>query len=422
MEPQIQYARTADGVSIAYITTGDGLPVLYTPNQIISMRHVLSIEAGTAPTTRTRLTVFDHPGIGASQRDVSDFSLDAQVRAIETVVARLAVDQITLVAGATATASAALYAVGHPDRVRGLACLHPTPLMVTDRTAAAMRENWPLAIRRWASARGEGPIAGQRWYGKAIRESLTAEVAAAYCEEFARADLREIYRRIPVPTLICAASEGPDCEGALALASLVPDCRVALGTSGNPALFEFLGVDPVLASRSPSVPGDAHGTAIILFADIVDSTALTERMGDGAFRAASGALDDRVRATMRGAGGTPVEGKVLGDGVMGVFGSATQAIEAARRCVELSAEGELRLHVGLHAGDVIREKDNVYGGAVNIASRICGLSEPGEILVSQTIRDLARTSAGVTFEDRGEHELKGINDPVRVFSVRPESG
>jgi adenylate cyclase len=139
-------------------------------------------------------------------------------------------------------------------------------------------------------------------------------------------------------------------------------------------------------------------------------------LGDTAFRAASRNFEDGVRAAVREHGGTPVDGKVLGDGVMGVFTSAANAITAARRCVELSAD--LPLHIGLHAGDVIGEGTNVYGGAVNIASRVCDLSEPGEIIVSQTVRDLARTSAGVTFEDRGERALKGIADPVRVFSVR----
>jgi adenylate cyclase len=129
-------------------------------------------------------------------------------------------------------------------------------------------------------------------------------------------------------------------------------------------------------------------------------------------------LDERLRAAIREAGGATVEGKTLGDGVLATFASAAQAIAAARRCIELSAESELRLHVGLHAGDVIREADNVYGGAVNIAARICGLSAPGEILVSGTIRDLARTSAGATFEDRGEQLLKGIDEPVRVWAVR----
>ena len=71
----------------------------------------------------------------------------------------------------------------------------------------------------------------------------------------------------------------------------------------------------------------------------------------------------------------------------------------------------------MHAGDVIREDDNVYGGAVNIASRISGLSAPGEVLVSDIVRGLARTSAGVRFEDRGEQALKGIEEPVRVWAV-----
>jgi len=77
----------------------------------------------------------------------------------------------------------------------------------------------------------------------------------------------------------------------------------------------------------------------------------------------------------------------------------------------------LPLHVGIHAGDVIREEGNVYGGAVNIASRVAGEAAAGEMLVSATVRDLARTSAGVSFEDRGERELKGVSEPVRVFAV-----
>jgi len=83
----------------------------------------------------------------------------------------------------------------------------------------------------------------------------------------------------------------------------------------------------------------------------------------------------------------------------------------------------LPLHLGIHAGAVTREKDpdgrdNVYGGAVNIAARISGLSEPGEVLVSETVRSLARTSAGVRFEDRGEQSLKGVGEAVRVWVVR----
>jgi adenylate cyclase len=82
----------------------------------------------------------------------------------------------------------------------------------------------------------------------------------------------------------------------------------------------------------------------------------------------------------------------------------------------------LALHAGIHAGDVIREADNVYGGAVNIAARVAAASAAGETLVSATVRELARTSAGVAFEDRGEQALKGIDDPVRVYSVGWQNG
>jgi adenylate cyclase len=172
---------------------------------------------------------------------------------------------------------------------------------------------------------------------------------------------------------------------------------------------------PAPVRRQPS------STAVILFTDVVASTALTERMGDAAFRDASRALDQQIRAAIRDNGGTPIEGKVLGDGVMGTFASAHEAIAAAQGCNVLSAEFELALHIGVHAGDVIREEDNVFGGTVNIASRICGLSAPGEILVSDVVRGMARSSAGVEFEDPGEQEMKGVGEPVRVFIVRVKS-
>jgi class 3 adenylate cyclase len=158
----------------------------------------------------------------------------------------------------------------------------------------------------------------------------------------------------------------------------------------------------------------------ILFADIADSTGLTERLGDDAFRAKARDLDAALRSTIRDHAGTAIEGKLLGDGVLATFASAAKAIEAALACGRAGDEAGLPLHLGLHAGDVIREDNNVYGGAVNVAARISGLSAPGEVLVSETVRSLARTSAGVGFEDRGEQALKGVGEPVRVWAVEQE--
>ena len=103
---------------------------------------------------------------------------------------------------------------------------------------------------------------------------------------------------------------------------------------------------------------------------------------------------------------------------MAVFTSARQAIDASVRCRDLANEASLPLHLGIHAGDVVREGKNVYGGAVQLASRVQGASAPGEILVSDIVRGLARTSVDMQFEDRGEHELKGIAEPQRLFAVQ----
>ncbi|MDP9237267.1 MAG: cyclase, partial [Chloroflexota bacterium] len=113
-----------------------------------------------------------------------------------------------------------------------------------------------------------------------------------------------------------------------------------------------------------------------------------------------------------------IDGFLSGDGILATFPSASQAIDASLRCGIAGAGGGLPLHLGLHAGDVIREQNNVFGGAVNIASRISALSAPGEVLVSDIVRGLVRTSAGVVFEDRGEHRLKGVSDAQRVYAVR----
>lgn len=158
--------------------------------------------------------------------------------------------------------------------------------------------------------------------------------------------------------------------------------------------------------------------AVILFADIVDSTGLTERMGGVAFRAEAEELDMALRSVISEFGGTPVESKVPAEGVVAVFTSARLAIEAALKCGSTGDSAGLPLLLGVNAGDVIWEGDNLYGGAVDIAARISAESEAGEVLVSATVRGLAGTAAGLAFEDLGEQELNGIGEPQRLYSVR----
>jgi class 3 adenylate cyclase len=221
------------------------------------------------------------------------------------------------------------------------------------------------------------------------------------------ASTRNLVAEIPGARIVTI--EGTYSDNIAQAATAVADFLAGYAP-GTAALLEAL-------ETATHRPMAASGTAVILFADIADSTALTERLGDAAFRGKARDLDAALRAIIRGNAGTAIEGKLLGDGVLAVFTSARQAIEAALACGAAGSHAGLPLHLGLHAGDVIREDNNVYGGAVNIASRVSGLSAPGEVLVSETVRSLARTSAGVTFEDRGEQALKGVGEAVRVYEV-----
>ncbi len=167
----------------------------------------------------------------------------------------------------------------------------------------------------------------------------------------------------------------------------------------------------------PGVHLGADATSIIFFTDVVDSTRLTEELGAVAYRARARLLEDAVTSAIVMHGGTVVPGISLGDGFIGLFTSVGQAIEAARQCVADVGPSGLHLHLAIHQGELLVDGPRIYGGAVNMVARVCGLSGPDEILVSETIREAAAQRHGVRFVDRGEHTLKGIAAPQRVFAL-----
>ncbi len=262
----------------------------------------------------------------------------------------------------------------------------------------------------------------------AINQADAADLFSTVAQMDARGDLP----RVRAPTLVLYEAEGHRtvADSAAHVAATIPGARLLPlphkvmppfeSEPGIRAIEDFLADGDETVTNAPSRQGASSGTAIILFADIADSTALTERLGDGAFRGKARKLDEALRAAISSNGGQAIEGKLVGDGGLATFGAAREAIACAGAIHEAGRHAGLPLHVGVHAGDVIRESNNVYGGAVNIASRVAGEAAAGETLVSGTVRELARTSAGVSFEDRGERELKGVGEPVRVWAVRAQ--
>ncbi len=448
MEREVHYCTTEDGVRIAYCVQGDGLPLVMCPFflESFSLHDIapgMNEFLGELGRER-RLVLFDYRGTGLSDRAaLGGFKDDRDVRDLAAVVNACGLDTFALFGPGAGGPTAMRYAALNPGRVSHLILFSTFALGAATMTpdarygmAALAESNWPMAAQTFAdiTLRKDHPEQALRW-SEVIQRSVTGEAVARLLREMPRDfDVSGCLGDISCPTLVlhrqgggmAPLEEGQRIAAAIPNARLVPldgtGAHFTLGDTGRTlrAVDQFLQdrVASTGATTAPSPERSQGGMAVILFTDIVDSTVLTERMGDAAFRSAARALDGRLRAAIRDAGGTPVDGQVLGDGVMAIFTSAADGIDAARRCVELSAESELRLHVGLHAGDVIREDSNVYGGAVNIAARVCAASAAGEILVSATIRELARTSAGVTFDDRGEHALKGIDDAVRLYGVR----
>jgi class 3 adenylate cyclase/pimeloyl-ACP methyl ester carboxylesterase len=440
--PRIQYARTSDGVNIAYWTLGEGIPLVQTPPIPFSQVQL----ASNMPEDRRwgdfmwgniKLVRYDARGTGLSDRDVTDFSPDAFVSDLEAVVDQAKLDRVALWAFITSGPPAIAYAARHPERVSHL-ILWSTWANTADvlrlpqaqGLLALVDTDWALFTEAAAHS-FFGWSAGELAHRAALhlREGINQETWKAMLQALADSDVTELLPQVQAPTLVLHSREAPlpDIGVARELASRIPNARLVVleGTAAGwevpgeaiTAIRDFLGIATPSASAMP-LASSPSGTAVILFADIADSTRLTEQLGDSAFREKARELDGALRSAIREHAGTAIEGKLLGDGVLAVFTSAREAIECALSCRSAGDGVGLALHLGLHAGDVLREEGNVFGGAVNLASRIADASAPGEVLVSDIVRGLARTSAGVAFDDRGEHELKGIAEAQRLWAVR----
>ena len=444
-QPEIKYCTTSDGVNIAYWTLsggdGEGEPLVCMPWSPFS--HI-ELEWQDPDTRRFfeglasggLLVHYDSRGSGLSDRDVEDLSLASRAWDLESVVGQLGLDRFSLWAPLGTGAVAVAYAAEHPERVTRLIlwCSVVRAEDLTDATQfqgllALADKDWDLFSETMASVIfGWSGGEKARRYANLVRESASPETVLATLPILTQMDVSELLPNVRVPTLVLQRRDMvfPSMDVARNLASQIPDARLVVvdGSSAHVgehtdaiirATNEFLGVATPEPTASTPI---GSGTAIILFADIANSTALTEELGDAAFREKARELDTAMRDAISSAGGTAIEGKLLGDGVLATFGAAHEAIACAQACHDAGSDVGLELHVGIHAGDVIREANNVFGGAVNVAARISDASEVGETLVSSTVRDLARTSAGVSFEDRGERNLKGVSDAVRVWAVR----
>jgi class 3 adenylate cyclase len=169
-----------------------------------------------------------------------------------------------------------------------------------------------------------------------------------------------------------------------------------------------------MRSFGRSVESGDRILASILFTDVVDSTATAERIGDSRWRELISTLNERGQFEVDRQRGRLI--KTTGDGILALFDSSERAVRCAEAAVDAARELGLGLRAGIHSGEVELAPGDVRGLAVHVASRILALAGPGEVLVSGTTYELLAGSS-LEFEDRGEHELKGISGRRRVYAV-----
>jgi len=450
MEPRIQYAKTKDGVNIAFYTLGEGMPFVFMPDMPFSHIQLAFHQPGVRRTVewatrKGRLIAYDPRGCGLSDRDVTEFSLAAHMLDLEAVVDRLGLQRFVLVGGAQSGPVAIAYAARYPEKVSHLILNSPysraSDVLKSPQAqafGALLDQDWIIYTKTVAHTllgRSSGEVA--EGYAAYLRECTNQQAAQATWRAVEAFDVTDLLQQVQSPTLVLYWRDNPwvDNELSRRVAAGIPDARLVLleRTPGVPfyldlveararAIEEFVSKSDEAAGAEQLAPEDIH---TILFTDVEGSTALTQRLGDVKARELLREHERMVREALKAHGGSEV--KTMGDGFMASFSSATKALECAIAMQRAfashneSAEEPILVRVGLNAGEPIAEDDDLFGTAVNRAARITATAKGGEILVANVVRELAE-GKDFLFADRGEATLKGFDESVRLFEVRWREG
>jgi class 3 adenylate cyclase/pimeloyl-ACP methyl ester carboxylesterase len=439
--PPIQYAKTSDGVSIAFWAIGEGPPLVILSNPTVTniqMEWELAFRRIAYERLAQRALVirYDWRGLGASQRDCFDLSPEAASRDLEAVVQSLSLDRFAVYGLGQAPLSF-VYPGEHPDRVSHLILSVPPFQRDYLRRFQAIRmlaeQDWEMFTEFWARIflGWDNPVATQLAVWLRATTDMPSDSVAAIDATFTFSP-EPFLAAIKVPTLILHPRDGEgesrlarSLGGGIAGAHTVAIPGWPFGTVINETvvntILEFINAVPTAPGRPIAAPQvDVSAVRTIVFTDVEDSTALNERLGDEGARNVMREHERLTREALGQHGGSEV--KAMGDGFMAWFPSATRALECAialqRAFDERNAAGSeaMLVRIGINAGEPIAEGDDLFGASVIAAARISARAKGGQILASDVVRQLL-AGKGFTFGDQGEHSLKGFDEPVRLFEV-----
>jgi class 3 adenylate cyclase len=442
MEPQVRYARTADGISIAYWMIGEGEAVVdmgQPPATHIQMEwRIAPIRSWYERFAHhARFIRFDTRGIGLSERDVQAYSADTLVADLESVVDALALSRFHLIGQINSAPGAIAYAARHPDRVARLIlwCGYSRgPEFYGDPGTQALREmvdrDWHMLTDTASRSRfGWQDDEHARDIAALWRATVSPRVMAMMMDTLKGADVSGLLPQVQAPTLVLQR-EKRGADVARRIAAGIPDAAVAMFEGASAAQYlrdaddvwrhiaHFLGYDATVHD------GSRGSVRTVLFTDLVGHTEMMQRLGDESGRAVLREHERITRELLKQYGGAEV--KTMGDGFLASFSSVTRAIDCAialqqaiaSATLPASLDGEgLGVRCGLNAGEPIEEDGDLFGSTVIMASRVAAQAGAGEILIPEPLRHLL-AGKSYAYADRGETMLKGFEDAVRLYEVR----
>jgi class 3 adenylate cyclase/pimeloyl-ACP methyl ester carboxylesterase len=461
--PPIHYAKTADGLYIAYQDIGTSqIPLVFVNGMYshieIYWEWIQFARFVSRLGTHLRVLHLDLRGTGMSDRVTDLPTLEHSLDDVRAVLAAAGVDRAAIYCWGEAAPLGALFAATYPEKT--LAVLLDGPLRLKWApdypwgTTPEDEEEWVARIAAiWGQddhaleigqlTCGDRPEDGP-WHDEAFvrvharlaRFSTTPGGFLAFTKTQYETDARDVARTIHVPAAVLtkpgraslkniAQQQWNPVEENAYCASLIPGARLL--TVPGAACIPFFDqeeayADAIIAFVESVRDEEAEldrMLATVLFTDVVGSTERACELGDRRWTELLERHDQTVRALLARYRGAEV--KTTGDGFLATFDGPARAVKCAQAVCEAVRPLGLEVRAGCHTGEVEllgEEGTDVGGIAVHIGARVAALAGPSEVLVSSTVKDLVAGS-GLVFEDRGERELKGVPEKWRLFAALP---
>ncbi len=441
---ETHFARSDDGLHIAYRVLGDGpIDTILVPNWITDVDSLIAVPPLGAQIERlasfSRVAWFDQPGSGQSDPVAADMpSLEDFADSIRVVMDDLKMERAALLAWDISTPAAIMFAATYPERVSHLVIMGGSARMTAD-------EGYPgypvehldrlvdFLVGMWGTtAYGRflcPSMAGDEDACRAVaswgRHALSPGMARRMFTMALGLDVRALLPFVGAPTLLlhfAGAQAGAPVSQAEYMAEHLSNARLRTSESADHLPYQqeqfawlMAEMQEFLTGERPTAPVDNRVLATVMFIDIVGSTEHAARLGDRRWTEVLNQHDAVAHREIERHRGRKVN--PTGDGLLATFDGPARAV----RCAQAICEGVrllgIEIRAGLHTGEVELRGEDIGGIAVHIGQRVSALAGAGEVLVSRTVTDLVAGS-GLQFVERGEKELKGVPGTWAVFAVQ----